>query len=125
MNINFFGYFYGCMVALKVMKKQGDGIIININSTAGLSGKPNLSAYVSSKFAIKGMSESIREEIKETDLKVYQIFPGGMKTDIYHDKIPLDIDEYMTVEYAVSIVMKNFALNSPVLDLIIRRPLRS
>lgn len=57
-EINFFGYFYGCQVALRHMKKQGSGLIINVNSTAGLEGKPELSAYCSSKFAIKGLTES-------------------------------------------------------------------
>lgn len=121
-DINFFGYFYGCMAALKVMKRQGDGLIINVNSTAGLSGKSHLSAYVSSKFAIKGMSESIREELKGNDIKLYQIFPGGMQTDIYHEKVPSDIDEYMPVDYAIEKVMNNLKADDPEIDLVIKRP---
>ncbi|MCX6722341.1 MAG: SDR family NAD(P)-dependent oxidoreductase, partial [Candidatus Staskawiczbacteria bacterium] len=38
-DVNFFGYFYGCQTALFYMKKQGNGVIINVNSTAGLEGK--------------------------------------------------------------------------------------
>lgn len=124
-GINFFGYFYGCMVALKIMKSQGEGAIINISSTAGLGGKPGLSAYVSSKFAIKGLSESIREEIRDTAVKLYQIFPGGMQTDIYHEKVPSDIDEYMKVDYAIDKVMENFRAESPEQDLVIKRPTAS
>ncbi len=99
-DINFFGYFYGCQVALRLMKKQGSGIIINVNSTAGLEGKPFISAYSSSKFAIKGLTESIREELKETQVKIYSIHPGGMQTEIYKEKYPEDFDDYMSVEYA-------------------------
>ncbi len=121
-NINFFGYFYGCIVALKTMKKQGYGLIINVNSTAGLSGKPMLSAYVSSKFAIKGMSESIREEIKDSNVKLHQIFPGGMQTDIYHEKVPSDIDNYMQIDYVIDKVIDNLKADIPEEDLIIKRP---
>lgn len=121
-TVNFFGYFYGCMVAVKAMKQQGKGTIININSTAGLSGKPRLSAYVSSKFAIKGLSESVREELKDTDITLYQIFPGGMQTDIYQVQVPADINEYMQVDYAIEKVMDNFRNESPEQDLVIKRP---
>ncbi len=121
-EINFYGYFYGCKVALKSMKQLNEGLIININSTAGLSGKPGLSAYVSSKFAIRGLSESIREELKESDVQLFQIFPGGMKTDIYHEKIPDDIDQYMSVEYAIDKVAENLKSSNPDIDLVIKRP---
>ena len=120
--INYFGYFYGCKAVLKTMKATGTGAIININSTAGLGGKPGLSAYVSSKFAIKGMTEALREELKDSEIKVFQIFPGGMKTDIYSEKVPSDIDDYMEVDYAIDKIMDNFNLSEPELDLIVRRP---
>lgn len=121
-GINFFGYFYGAKVALGSMKNRGEGLIININSTAGLSGKPQLSAYVSSKFAIKGLSESIREELTGSNIQLFQIFPGGMKTDIYHEKIPADIDEYMPVEYAIEKIADNLRSESPEADFVIKRP---
>ena len=121
-SINYFGYFYGCKAVLKEMKESGTGTIININSTAGLGGKPGLSAYVSSKFAIKGMTESLREELKDTEIKVFQVFPGGMKTDIYREKVPADIGDYMDISYAIDKVMDNFNLSEPELDLVIKRP---
>jgi len=121
-DINFFGYFYGCMVALKLMKKQGEGLIINVNSTAGLSGKPGLSAYVSSKYALKGMTESMREENKESNVKLYQVFPGGMQTDIYHEKVPADFSEYMSIDYAIEKIMANLKQATPEPDLVIKRP---
>lgn len=121
-DINFFGYFYGCQAALSVMKPKGSGLIINVNSTAGLSGKPGLSAYVSSKFAVKGLSETIRQEVQGTGVELYQVFPGGMKTDIYKEKIPADIGDYMDVDYAVGLIMANLRLDMPDPDLVIRRP---
>ncbi|MEK7462124.1 MAG: SDR family oxidoreductase [Patescibacteria group bacterium] len=121
-DINFFGYFYGCQVALAQMKSQGNGVIININSTAGLDGKPGISAYASSKFAIKGLTESIRKEIQDTDIKIYGIFPGGMQTDIYKEKYPDDLKDYMEVGTVVEKVIANLKSESPEIDLIIKRP---
>lgn len=121
-DINFFGYFYGCKAAVPVMRGQGSGAVVNINSAAGLGGKPGLSAYVSSKFAVKGLTQSLREELKDTQIQVYGIHPGGMQTEIYKEKYPADFNEYMSVEYAIEKVMDNFAATRPELDLVIRRP---
>lgn len=120
--INFFGYFYGCKAVVPGMRKQNSGAIVNINSTAGLDGKPGLSAYVSSKFAIRGLTQSLREEVKGTNIQVYGIHPGGMQTEIYKEKYPADFDEYMSIDYAIEKVMDNFNASQPELDLIIRRP---
>lgn len=121
-EVNFFGYFYGCQVALFYMKKNGIGLIINVNSTAGLEGKPEISAYSSSKFAIKGLTESIRKEIKDSKIKIYGIFPGGMQTDIYKEKYPVDLHEYMGVMPVAKKVIENLKLDNPEIDLIIKRP---
>ncbi len=121
-NVNFFGYFYGCKIALSQMKKQRHGVIININSTAGLEGKPDLSAYVSSKFAIKGLTESIRKEIKDLDIKILGVFPGGMQTDIYKEKYPNDLKDYMDVDSVVEKVIINLKSEIPEIDFVINRP---
>ncbi len=121
-EINFFGYFYGCQIALREMKKQNSGVIININSTAGLEGKPSISAYSASKFAIRGLTESIRKENQETDIKVLGVFPGGMQTEIYKEKYPSDFNDYMKVEYAVEKVIANLKSENPEIDLVIKRP---
>lgn len=121
-EINFFGYFYGCQISLSQMKKQNSGVIININSTAGLDGKPEISAYSSSKFAVKGLTESIRKEVKDFDIKIIGIFPGGMQTDIYKEKYPNDIKEYMEVDIVAEKVISNLKSDNPEIDFIIRRP---
>jgi len=120
-DINFFGYFYGCQIALRIMKNQKSGTIINIDSTAGLDGKPMISAYCCSKFAVKGLTESIRKEVSE-DIQIHAIYPGGMQTEIYQEKYPDDIKEYMLVNNVVQKVIDNLKANHPELDLIIKRP---
>ena len=121
-DVNFFGYFYGCQIALSQMKKQKSGVIININSTAGLDGKPEISAYASSKFAIKGLTESIRREVKDLDIKILGVFPGGMQTDIYKEKYPDDLKDYMEVDTVVEKVISNLKSDSPEMDFVIKRP---
>lgn len=120
--VNIFGYFYGCKAVIPVMKQQGSGTIININSTAGLEGKPELSAYVSSKYAVKGLTETARAELTDTSIDVIQIHPGGIKTEIYKEQYPDDLDQYMDVEYAVDQIMQNLLKDNPKKDHIIRRP---
>ncbi len=121
-EINFFGYFYGCQIALSQMKKQNNGVIININSTAGLDGKPEISAYSSSKFAIKGLTESIRKEVKDLDIKILGVFPGGMQTDIYKEKYPDDLKDYMEIDTVVEKVIANLKSENPEIYFIIKRP---
>lgn len=121
-DVNFFGYFYGCQIALSYFKKQKSGVIININSIAGLEGKPGISAYVSSKFAIKGLTESIRKEVKDLDIKVYEMFFGGIQTDIYKEKYPDDFKDYMKVDSVVEKVMVNLKSENPEIDFVIKRP---
>ena len=121
-DVNVFGYFLGCQLALSYMKKRNAGVIINVNSTAGLEGKPGISAYSSSKFAIKGLTESIRRELGDSNIRMYQIFPGGMQTDIYKERYPEDFHEYMAVDMVARRVVDNLKAESPENDLIIRRP---
>lgn len=124
-DVNFFGYYFGCQIAIDIMKKQNYGTIININSTAGLDGKPELSAYSSSKFAIKGLTESIRKELTNTDIKILRIYPGGMQTDIYKEKYPSDINEYMPVDDVANKVIENLKSDNLELDQIIKRPIKN
>jgi len=103
------------------MKKQGAGLIINVNSTAGLEGKPEIATYSASKFAIKGLTESIRKETKDSDVKIYGVFSGGMKTEIYKEKYPADFSDYMDVGFVAGKVVSNLKSKNPKIDLIIRR----
>lgn len=59
--------------------------IINIVSTAGLRGKPNEAAYVASKFAVRGFTESIQKEFVDEELKITAVYMGGMATPFWDD----------------------------------------
>ncbi len=120
--INFFGYFYGLKAVIPIMRKQNHGMIINVNSTAGLDGKPDISAYVASKFAVKGLTQSARQELKDTSIQVIGIHPGGMQTEIYKEAYPSDFNEYMSVDYAIQKTINYLEHPGSETDLVIPRP---
>ena len=78
---NVFGVIRVTQAVLPIMRRQRNGIIVNISSIAGKIGFPLTSAYVSSKFALEGLSESMAYEIEELGIKVILIEPGVIKTN--------------------------------------------
>lgn len=78
---NVFGLIRVTQAVLPIMREQKSGIIVNISSGAGLFGYPGGSAYVSSKFAIEGLSESISYELDQFGIKVVLIEPGFIQTN--------------------------------------------
>ena len=79
---NLFGVIRVTQVVLPVMRKQKSGIIVNISSGAGKIAIPVQSAYVSTKFAIEGPSESMAYELEPFGIKVVLVEPGFIKTNI-------------------------------------------
>lgn len=84
MNINFWGVVNGTKAFLPHLKATGDGHIINISSVFGLAGIPSQSAYNSAKFAVRGFTESLRQELDMLGYGVSAscVHPGGIKTSI-------------------------------------------
>jgi len=78
---NFFGVIRVMQSVLPLMRKQNFGIIVNISSGAGRFGYPSGSAYVSTKFALEGLSESIAYDLDQFGIKVILIEPGVIKTN--------------------------------------------
>ena len=81
---NLFGLIRVTQAVLPTMRKQRSGRIINISSGAGIFGFPGLSVYVSTKFAVEGLSESIAYELESFGIKVILIEPGFVKTNFAH-----------------------------------------
>jgi NAD(P)-dependent dehydrogenase (short-subunit alcohol dehydrogenase family) len=82
---NVFGAIRVTQAVLPIMRKQRHGTIVNISSIAGRIGFPLTSAYVSSKFALEGLSESMAYEIEQFGTKVILIEPGVIKTNFDHN----------------------------------------
>jgi NAD(P)-dependent dehydrogenase (short-subunit alcohol dehydrogenase family) len=79
---NFFGPIRVTQAVLPTMRKQRSGRIINISSGNGILGFPGISAYVSTKFAVEGLSEAIAYELEQFGIKVILIEPGFIRTNI-------------------------------------------
>jgi NAD(P)-dependent dehydrogenase (short-subunit alcohol dehydrogenase family) len=78
---NVFGVIRVTQAVLPIMRKQGSGRIINVSSGAGRIGYPGGSAYVSSKFALEGLSESMAYEIEQFGIKTVLVEPGFVRTN--------------------------------------------
>ena len=84
MSINFSGVLYGTKAFLPILEDAKWGHIINISSLFGLIGVAEQSAYNASKFAVRGMTEALRQELEQADshISCTSIHPGGIKTSI-------------------------------------------
>lgn len=82
MNIDFWGMVYGTKAFLPQLQAKGGGHILNVSSIFGMISVPTQAAYNSAKFAIRGFTEALRLELKDTDISVSSIHPGGIKTNI-------------------------------------------
>ena len=112
---------------LPFMKEANKGKIVNIISSAGLMGKPKESIYSSSKFALKGFTNALRKELKETKIKVIGVYPGGINTSFFdnlRDYTPKYIsDKFMNPKKVANVIVENClqADSLNVCDLIIER----
>jgi short-subunit dehydrogenase len=86
-GINFWGVVYGTKEFLPLIKQTGDGHIINISSLFGLTAQPTQSAYNATKFAVRGFTESLRQEldIENCGVSALCVHPGGIRTNIAND----------------------------------------
>jgi len=83
-DINFWGVVYGSRAFLPHMMKRPGASLVNISSLFGLVGVRGQSAYCATKFAVRGFTESLRQELKlaKAEMDVISVHPGGIKTNI-------------------------------------------
>jgi|SRR5579884_813124 len=82
MQINFEGVVNGTRAFLPILTRQGSGAIVNTSSVFGLVGIPYQGAYCASKFAVRGFTESLHNELRDTGVRAVSVHPGGIKTNI-------------------------------------------
>ena len=82
MNINFWCVIHGCKFFLPLLRSASSARIVNISSVFGLIGPPGQTAYSSSKFAVRGFSEALREELRADGVSVTCVHPAGIATKI-------------------------------------------
>ena len=81
-QINFDGVVNGTRAFLPILVEQDDGVIVNTSSVFGLVGMPNNSAYCASKFAVRGFTDALRQELRGTGVSAVTVHPGGVTTNI-------------------------------------------
>jgi NADP-dependent 3-hydroxy acid dehydrogenase YdfG len=81
-DINFHGVVNGTRAFLPILVEQDEGAIVNTSSVFGLVGMPNQSAYCSAKFAVRGFTDSLRQELRGTGVTAINVHPGGINTNI-------------------------------------------
>ncbi|MBW2675841.1 MAG: SDR family oxidoreductase, partial [Deltaproteobacteria bacterium] len=82
LGINLWGVVYGSKAFLPYLKQQPEGHIVNISSVHGLFTNRNVGPYCTSKFAIRGFTQVLCQELKDTTVRVSCVHPGGIKTNI-------------------------------------------
>lgn len=82
LNINMWGVVYGTKAFMSKMLKQNEGCIVNISSVFGLAASPCQVAYNMSKFAVRGLTETLWSDLKGTGVRAVVVHPGGINTAI-------------------------------------------
>ena len=80
LNVN--AIMYAVMAAVKIMKPQGGGVILNTSSMVSISGQPSGVAYPASKFAVNGLTLSLAREFGPSNIRVNAVAPGITRTDM-------------------------------------------
>lgn len=80
LNVN--AIMYAVMAAVKIMKPQGGGVILNTSSMVSISGQPSGVAYPTSKFAVNGLTLSLAREFGPSNIRVNAVAPGITRTDM-------------------------------------------
>ena len=82
MKVNLFGVYYVAKATLPYLKQNKEGDIVNVASTAGLKGAPNMSAYCASKAAVISLSQSLMAELRKFNIRVITLTPSTIATDM-------------------------------------------
>jgi NAD(P)-dependent dehydrogenase (short-subunit alcohol dehydrogenase family) len=86
-DINFKGVLYGCKAFIPHLLKRSESVLVNVASIFGLTGIAYGEAYSASKFAVNGLTLSLMQTYKNSNLTIQCVYPGGIKTNIVKNAI--------------------------------------
>ncbi|MEJ7816987.1 MAG: SDR family NAD(P)-dependent oxidoreductase, partial [Rubrobacter sp.] len=81
-DVNVLGLLYATDAAVQVMKEQGSGHLVNISSVAGRRSRATTGVYSGTKFAVNAISEALRQELLEDNIRVTIVEPGAVETEL-------------------------------------------
>lgn len=112
-QVNLMGTYYVTRAVLPNMIERQTGDIINISSTAGLSGNALTSAYSASKFAVLGLTESLMQEVRKHNIRVTALTPSTVATDMAKELNLTDgnPDKVMQAEDMAELIIAQLKLN--------------
>ena len=82
MNINFWGVVHGCRAFIPQLRSRPEALLVNVSSIFAMVSVPSQSMYNAAKAAVRGFSDSLREELRESPVGVLCVHPGGIRTNI-------------------------------------------
>ncbi len=119
---NAFGPIYCSQAAVRIMKKQGTGHILNIGSTAAVDYKTSHIAYGSSKAAVIGFTGCLRTELEGTGIRVSVFSPGGIKTQLFRSKPERMKDDFMEPDFVAERILQHIENPADEWHVVLRRP---
>ncbi len=121
MDVNFFGTVYGTLSALKIMKRQKSGMIVNVISVRAFEKDIHPGVYSASKWAVRGFTEGLMKLApKMKDIPIIAVYPGAMKTKLHGKRHPAGYNNFMEPEFVADKIVRNLGKNKPKTELIIR-----
>ncbi|WP_457034082.1 SDR family oxidoreductase [Kitasatospora sp. P5_F3] len=85
LDVNLYGAWLGLHTLAPSLRRAGDGVVVNISSTAGLMGYANIGAYVASKWGLRGLTKSAALELAADGVRVCSVHPGPITTPMTAD----------------------------------------
>jgi 3alpha(or 20beta)-hydroxysteroid dehydrogenase len=84
-EVNYLGVLFGMLAVAPIMRDQGGGSIVNISSVSGRRGHRTI-AYVGSKWAVRGITQSAAQQLAPYGVRVNTVLPGSIDTDMFHGR---------------------------------------
>jgi short-subunit dehydrogenase len=83
LEVDVFGYAHGAWAAVRHFRHRGEGTLINVGSVNSRAGMPYVSSYIASKFAVRGLTESLRMELRGEGIDVCTVLPASVDTPLF------------------------------------------
>lgn len=93
LDVNLVGTFLGIKAVAPAIERAGGGSIVNISSVGGIQGLPAVSAYVASKFGVRGLTKSAAIELGRAGIRVNSVHPGSVDTPMIRPE-PMRVEDF-------------------------------